>query len=68
VGGSAVATLPAVIDRAGALLAANDDPSAPELVASAMGERAVGTGAVEHALALVREQVFELNPGARSIA
>jgi predicted NBD/HSP70 family sugar kinase len=60
VGGAAADSLPAVIRRAGAILAASDDPAAPELVASALGARAVSTGAVEHALSLVRERVFEL--------
>lgn len=68
IGGSIVDTLPAVIQRAGTILAGSDDPAAPELVASALGAAAVGTGAVDHALTLVRERAFELIPRARSVA
>lgn len=68
VGGAMVNSLPTVIEQAGEILAASDDPTAPELVASALGAAAVGTGAVEHALSLVREHAFELLPNARSVA
>ena len=64
VGGSAITTLPTVIERASTLIAASDDPTAPELVASALGHDAVSSGAVEHALSLVRERALELRPGA----
>ncbi|MET1004519.1 MAG: ROK family protein [Propionibacteriaceae bacterium] len=67
VAGSIVNTLPAVIRRAGVLLARSEDPAAPELFASALGADAVGTGAVEHALALVRERVFDLRPVGRVV-
>jgi predicted NBD/HSP70 family sugar kinase len=67
VGGSVVNSMPAVVHGASATLAGSDDPSTPELVASALGAAAVGTGAVEHALTLVRERVFELLPGSRDV-
>jgi predicted NBD/HSP70 family sugar kinase len=63
VGGSVVDSLPGVLRRAATILAATGDPASPELVASALGADAVTTGAVEHALARVLEQVFELTPG-----
>jgi predicted NBD/HSP70 family sugar kinase len=68
VGGSVANSLPTVIQRAGAILSGSEDPSAPELVASALGAEAVGAGAVEHALNVVREHIFELRPGARQLA
>lgn len=68
IGGSVVESLPTVIQRADAILAESDDPTAPELVASALGAAAVCTGAVEHALSLVRERAFELLPRTRSVA
>ncbi|HYI33486.1 MAG TPA: ROK family protein [Glaciibacter sp.] len=68
VGGSVVESLPAVIQRADAILAASDDPTAPELVASALGAAAVGAGAVEHALSLVRDHAFELFPVTSHVA
>lgn len=68
VGGSTTDSLPGVIRRAGKILASSDDPAAPELISSALGAAAVSTGAVEHALSLVRERIFELLPGARSVA
>jgi predicted NBD/HSP70 family sugar kinase len=64
VGGSVVESLPGAVRRAATILADSRDPSAPELVASALGADAVATGAVEHALARVLEHVFELSPGA----
>ncbi|MCU1442861.1 MAG: hypothetical protein JWQ59_1011 [Cryobacterium sp.] len=68
VGGAVVHSMPAIVHGASAILAGSDDPSTPELVASALGAAAVGTGAVQHALALVRERVFELLPGSRDVA
>lgn len=68
VGGAVTTSLPTVITRASELIAASDDPTAPDLVPSALGPEAVGAGAVEHALALVRERVPELRPGARNVA
>lgn len=65
VGGSSTRSLPWVIDRASVLIAESDDPTAPELVASALGREAVRAGAVEHALSLVRERALELHPAAR---
>lgn len=65
VGGSVAHALPAVIRRAALHLAHSDDPASPELFVSALGSDAVGAGAVEHALALVRERVFDLRPGPR---
>jgi predicted NBD/HSP70 family sugar kinase len=66
VGGAVTTSLPSVIDRAAALIVASGDPTAPELLPSALGLEAVGTGAVEHALALVREQALELAPRSMS--
>jgi predicted NBD/HSP70 family sugar kinase len=62
VGGAVTASLPTVIERAARLIAASGDPTAPELLPSALGLEAVGTGAVEHALSLVREQALDLAP------
>jgi predicted NBD/HSP70 family sugar kinase len=62
VGGAAAESLPAVIERAGEVLAASDDPTAPELVASKLGPEAVRIGAIEHALRLVRERALDLEP------
>jgi predicted NBD/HSP70 family sugar kinase len=62
VGGAVTTTMPTVIDRAASLIAASDDPTAPELVSSALGLEAVGRGAVEHALSLVRERALDLTP------
>ncbi|MET0715181.1 MAG: ROK family protein [Mycetocola sp.] len=66
VGGAATASLPTVIERAALLIAASDDPTAPDLMPSALGPEAVGMGAVEHALSLVRERALELTPGRMS--
>ncbi len=66
VGGALVESLPAVIDGAAREIAESGDPTAPELVASRLGVDAVSTGAVEHALSLVRERALELQPGTRS--
>lgn len=68
VGGAATVSLPTVIDRAAQLILASDDPTAPDLVPSALGLEAVGTGAVEHALSLVRERALELRPSSSSVA
>lgn len=68
VGGAATLSLPTVIDRAARLIAASDDPTAPDLVPSALGLEAVGTGAVEHALSFVRERALELRPGTSNVA
>ena len=62
--GSVVESLPAMIRRAAAILGESDDPAVPALVASRLGADAVSIGAVEHALAQVRERVFELSPAA----
>jgi predicted NBD/HSP70 family sugar kinase len=62
VGGSVVSSLPAVLQRASDMLTASTDPAAPQLVASALGADAVATGAVEHALSMVRERVLDLKP------
>jgi predicted NBD/HSP70 family sugar kinase len=62
VGGSVVESMPQVITRARALLSASADPTAPELIASALGRNAVGRGAVEHALARVKERALDLFP------
>jgi predicted NBD/HSP70 family sugar kinase len=68
VAGATVASLPAVIDRAAAILDASDDPTAPDLVASALGRDAVTVGAIEHALDLVRDRALDLVPAARDVA
>lgn len=68
VGGAIVGSLSTVIDRAGAVLAESGDPTAPELVASALGRDAVAIGAVEHALTLVRAHALELLPADREVA
>jgi predicted NBD/HSP70 family sugar kinase len=60
VGGAVTESLPTVIEQAARLIARSDDPTAPELVPSALGLKAVGTGAVEHALSVVRERALEL--------
>lgn len=61
VGGGVTESLPTVITRAAELLAESDDPTAPVLLASALGPAAVGTGAVEHALSVVRERALDLS-------
>jgi predicted NBD/HSP70 family sugar kinase len=69
VGGAAARSLPAVIEEAGDILAGSDDPTAPRLVGSALGAAEVSTGAVAHALSLVRQRALELPlPGARDVA
>jgi predicted NBD/HSP70 family sugar kinase len=66
VGGSVVESMPQVIVRARTLLGASADPTAPELTASTLGGNAVGRGAVEHALTLVKERALDLFPPAVS--
>jgi predicted NBD/HSP70 family sugar kinase len=66
VGGAVTTTMPGVIARAAAIIGASGDPTAPELLPSALGPEAVGTGAVEHALSLVRERALDLGPLAMS--
>jgi predicted NBD/HSP70 family sugar kinase len=68
VSGAAATSLPDVIDRAAALLDASDDPAAPELRTSRLGAACVTTGAIEHALTLVRARALDLAPRARGIA
>lgn len=68
VSGAAATSLPDVIDRAAALLDASDDPAAPELRTSRLAAECVTTGAIEHALSLVRAQALDLAPPARGIA
>lgn len=69
VGGAVARTLPAVIDEAGDILARSNDPTAPRLVGSALGSAEVSTGAVQHALAQVRQRALELPlTGARDVA
>lgn len=67
VGGSATTSLPTVIERASRLLEESDDPTAPELVASALGREAVSTGAIAHALSAVQDLAFELAPSTRVV-
>jgi predicted NBD/HSP70 family sugar kinase len=66
VGGSVVHTMPGVIRRAHEILADSGDPTCPALLASTIGETAVRSGAIQHALALVRETVFDLKPVPRA--
>lgn len=61
-GGSVVEMMPGILTRARALLRARADPAAPDLVASRLGRDAVGRGAVEHALVLVKERALDLFP------
>lgn len=68
VGGPGATSLPVVIERAGSILERSDDPTAPELVASTLGPEAVGRGAIEHALALVRDRAIDLVPASRDVA
>jgi predicted NBD/HSP70 family sugar kinase len=66
VGGSVVHTMPGVIRRANDILADSGDPTSPALLASALGDAAVRSGAIQHALGLVRETVFDLEPVPRA--
>ncbi len=68
VGGAVADFLPTVIRRARDFLKESDDPTAPELVASRLGPAAVGAGAVQHALRLVRERALDLAPGTLHVA
>ena len=68
VSGAAAESLPVVIERAAELLEGSDDPTAPELRRSALGERCVTIGAIEHALGLVRDRALDLAPTARGAA
>jgi len=68
IGGAAATALPAVIERASALVEQSGDPTAPELLASALGPEAVTIGAIEHALDRVRERALEIVPPARDVA
>jgi predicted NBD/HSP70 family sugar kinase len=69
VGGGAARSLPAVIEEAADILARSDDPTAPRLVGSALGAAEVTAGAVEHALALVRQRALDLPlAGVRDVA
>jgi predicted NBD/HSP70 family sugar kinase len=67
VGGSVVESMPGVIARARGLLRASADPAAPDLVGSTLGRDAVGRGAVEHALTLVKERALDLFPSVGSL-
>jgi len=68
IGGEAAVSLPVVIERAAAILDGSGDPTAPDLVASALGPDAVRIGAIEHALALVRARAFEISPTELDVA
>lgn len=61
-GGAAATSLPMVIQRAAAILDASDDPAVPELRTSRLGGECVTTGAIEHALDLLRDQALDLAP------
>ncbi|MGR2753321.1 ROK family protein [Agromyces arachidis] len=66
VSGAAASSLPEVIARAAGILDRSDDPSAPELRTSRLGEACVTVGAIAHALDLVRERALEIRPSRRS--
>jgi predicted NBD/HSP70 family sugar kinase len=66
VGGSIVHTMPDLIDRADRILVGSGDPTCPELLASELGAAAVGNGAIEHGLRLVRERFLDLDLPART--
>ncbi|WP_400994666.1 ROK family protein [Agromyces sp. GXQ0307] len=68
ISGAAAESLPSMVDRAAAILDASDDPTAPELRPSRLGERCVTIGAIEHALALVRQHALDLEPTTRGAA
>lgn len=68
VSGAAAESLPMMIERTAELLDDSDDPTAPELRRSELGERCVTIGAIEHALALVRDRALDLAPTARGAA
>jgi predicted NBD/HSP70 family sugar kinase len=65
IGGALTSSLPSVIGGASRLVAESGDPTAPEIVASALGADAVSAGAVEHALSLVRERALDLDLASR---
>lgn len=68
VGGAVATSLPDVVGRAAQILDVSDDPAAPELRTSRLGEACVMTGAIEHSLAMLGEQALELAPPTRGIA
>lgn len=68
VGGAVATSLPDVVSRAAQILDVSDDPAAPELRTSRLGEACVMTGAIEHSLAMLGEQALELAPPTRGIA
>ncbi|KZE94910.1 N-acetylglucosamine repressor [Agromyces sp. NDB4Y10] len=68
VSGAAATAMPIVVDRTAALLATSDDPAAPELRPSRLGDACVATGAIQHALDLLRDQALDLSPTARGAA
>ncbi|WP_344375900.1 ROK family protein [Agromyces tropicus] len=68
VGGAVAESLPEVVERAGRILEESDDPTAPELRRSALGDDSVTIGAIEHALAAVRSRALDLTPSARPAA
>jgi predicted NBD/HSP70 family sugar kinase len=68
VSGAAAESLPTVITRAAAILDESDDPTVPELRRSELGDRCVSLGAIEHALAQVRERALDLTPTVRGAA
>ena len=69
VGGAAARSLPAVVEEAADILARSDDPTAPRLTGSALGAAEVTTGAVAHALSLVRQRALDLPlSGVRDVA
>ncbi|MEI5582526.1 MULTISPECIES: ROK family protein [unclassified Agromyces] len=68
VSGSAATAMPVVIDRAAAILRESDDPAAPDLRSSRLGDECVPMGAIEHGLALLRDQALDLAPTTRGAA
>jgi predicted NBD/HSP70 family sugar kinase len=67
IGGALPRSLPTVIESAARIVEGSGDPTAPEVMASALGDDEVSIGAVEHALALVKERALELVPDARPL-
>ncbi|MCU1405350.1 MAG: hypothetical protein JWQ43_1653 [Glaciihabitans sp.] len=69
IAGALAPSISLLVDRTAPRLAALAHRAAPEVVASALGDSVVATGAIEHALAEVKEHALELRPvGTRAAA
>jgi predicted NBD/HSP70 family sugar kinase len=68
VSGAAAESLPMVMTRTAAILEHSDDPTSPELRISTLGSECVTSGAIEHALARVRDDALDLTLSARGAA